>query len=337
MRNIKKIISLLLVFAFALSLITTVFARERFEALDEQILTQADFEARAKEVLALAEAAVTQEQVDAIEARWAEEEAFFANLTPESLWEAWLSENPEALLLRTNGSELLEARLQVEALYESIMSTGNFAAFSGFLENRSRELAREFSSHDGLSIVARTAIELAGAESLGEAMIVFPGAANYWRQDAFRHYRWNFVSVSALPVGITQAGRYSSTRIYTTNYELSRTVLRHMPALITSPNLTAHQIATAINLRQFIFNASFADWQWFFDIDCSANGHALNDIMDLYNNYRGRQDGIGAGMFTNHLVEFNNRWNSGRLVRNLDEARNRKPDVFFGGMDFPFN
>lgn len=332
MKITMKGMLMLLVLVTTLSFPMVSFAREH--AAPAELQREVEFEAFMEEALQIARASVTPEQIAAIGRVLAEEEAFFANLTPESLWDAWLLENPDVFRLGLSEREMFALQQRVVAQYEMIAATNQASPL--FFGNWHRDIARAFSSEDGLNVVTRSLIEGLGALAAVETNLVFPGGGySEYRKDAFRHYFWNFMSVQDIAIGITQAGRLRSTRIYTTNYELARTVARRMPQLITSE--LAPLLAEALAFRQQILGSrNFVEWSAFFNLNCDHSFHALHDIMDLYNNEMGRRDGVASGTSspTPH-AQFNSRWSAGTLVRNLDEAQGRKRFIFDNWLDHP--
>jgi len=325
---------MLLVLLTTLSSPMTSFAREHTAPAELQ--REVEFEAFMEEALQIARASVTPEQIAAIKRMLAEEEAFFANLTPESLWDAWLLENPDVFMLGLSEREMFALQQRVVAQHEMIAATNQVSPL--FFGNWHRDIARAFSSEDGLSAVTRTFIEAVGFEAVLETNLAFPGGRySEYRRDAFRHYWWNFRSVQDILIGISQDGRVRSTRIYTTNYELARTVARFMPQLITSE--LAPLLAQALAFRQQILDyRNFVSWSAYFARQryCTHSKYAIHDIMDLYNNEKGRRDGVASGAFSpTPRAQFNSRWAAGTLVRNLDEAQGRKRFIFNNWLAHP--
>ena len=214
MKSTMKCMLMLLVLLTTLSSPMTSFAREHTAPAELQ--REVEFEAFMEEALQIARASVTPEQIAAIKRMLAEEEAFFANLTPESLWDAWLLENPDVFMLGLSEREMFALQQRVVAQHEMIAATNQVSPL--FFGNWHRDIARAFSSEDGLSAVTRTFIEAVGFEAVLETNLAFPGGRySEYRRDAFRHYWWNFRSVQDILIGISQDGRVRSTRIYTTN------------------------------------------------------------------------------------------------------------------------
>jgi hypothetical protein len=147
---------------------------------------------------------------------------------------------------------------------------------------------------------------LACAQSI--AASAFPN--NLMQQDAYRHYLWNFNAVRNVMVHVTQDGRIRSTRIYTTNRELATNILRRFPALNVD-NPTASQLATALNLRSDFFNRSLVQWEAFF-----TDEGGRDDLMDLWNNEHGRQDGVTGP--NQPLTLFSGRWDANTVIRSND-------------------
>ena len=185
-----------------------------------------------------AEAAVTPEQIAEAYRIMEETEQFFSTLSPESLWEAYLAENlaqkhslpkqtyvlynaisPELSSPRMSEGELSETKREVKALYDEIKADNTLSSSSistsSLLTNvssASLTYTRHFSGHDGVGVVGRTAIEASGDSAQNDAAIAFPTLA--MRQDAYRHYLWNFRAVRNVAVHLIQDGRIRSTRIY---------------------------------------------------------------------------------------------------------------------------
>ena len=197
------------------------------------------------ELFAKAEAAVTEEQIAEIEEWKAAEEAFFANLSPESLWDAFVDANPDVYEL--SEGEIRYARHRMDELYtflrEDILNQSNATPNSTFVGNAG-VYARRFSTHDGLHFTTQHTIEAIGFAATAEARIRFTGM----QEDAFRHYYWNFRSVTSITVGTTQNGRLNSTRIHTTNRELATNILRRNPSL-NVPQPTVQQVAACASLK----------------------------------------------------------------------------------------
>jgi hypothetical protein len=319
-KAIGKIISLLIAFAIIFTLPTVVVAQEQEdshknpELTTEQeslsLMTEEEVEAFWDKLYREAEVAVTPEMIAEAQRFIDEEEQFYANLTPEKLWEGYLDENPEIFEQRLSSNKLLEIKKEIDALYETIMYSNNRTSYL----NAKRAYGRYFSEQDGLTIIARSAIELIGSEALTYAKEVFPN--NMWKEDAFRHYIWNFNCVKALAVGITQNGRLNSTRIYTTNYELVNNLLRRNVIPRTNQP-TATELAIALNLRNnSFFNRTYAQWNLLFDGDTDPSyGSGRDELMDLWNNERGREDGVSSGIFDDPIVIFNNRWNANTVIK----------------------
>lgn|GEM_PF-1546491 len=114
---------------------------------------------------------------------------------------------------------------------------------------------------DGVSVVGRIAIEASGDSAQNDAASAF--LYDRLRQDAYRHYLWNFRAVRNVVVHLIQDGRIRSTRIYTTNRELATNILRRYPSL-NGANPTASQLATALNLRNNFFNELN---EWFYNFE----------------------------------------------------------------------
>jgi hypothetical protein len=313
---VKKTLSVALVVLLSLSFVTVSFAKESevqycvfglqaMSSIPLPHLSDADIDAVWAEFYRIAEAAVTQERIDEAARIRKETDEFFSNLTSEMLWESFLDEHPEILVLSLSENELLEVRKELDVLFEQITSAPN-----SFLVNAKRAYARHFSAHDGVSATIRTAIEAIGVEALAVAKLLFPNDPS--KEDAYRHYVWNFNSVRSYTVGITQNGRLNSTRIYTTNYELAANIIRRAPHLNVD-NPTDHQLALALVIRANFFNRPYTEWRGLFSGTGSNSGN--EDLMDLWNNERGREDGYNK-LVSSPLTAFNNRWDNGTLIRN---------------------
>lgn len=309
-----------LLIVFVVSFASTGFAQER--NVDAQI------EAFWAQALTEAEAAVTSSQIAEIESTMAEEEKFYTNLTPETLWEEFIKDNPEVFQL--SASEIEYIKQKIKELYNyitpnSTMSTTfEVAPLSTPFTSAIEVYTRGFSREDGLTnLVVLSAIEKNAVNAWAAAPIMYPN--NTWQQDAYRHYFWNFAAVQDILVGITQNGSVNSTRIHTTNRELATNILRRNPHLNVA-NPTASQIATALNLRNNILNSStFSAWDVFFN---SAGGR--EDLMDLWNNEQGRVDGVSIPDRLLHGA-FSKRWNENTVIKSnstTDVTLSRRQHIF---------
>ena len=222
-------------------------------------LTEAEKEAFWAEILREAEATVTPEQIAEAYRIMEETEKFFSSLNPETIWEAYLDENPEISGRRMSKGELSEIKREVNTLFEK-MTVDDIISPNSISSSALLAYTRHFSGHDGVGVVGRTAIEVNGNSAQNDAASAFPN--NAMQRDAYRHYLWNFSAVRDVAVYITQNGRIRSTRIYTTNRELATNILRRFPTLDVA-NPTANQLATALNLRNNFFNRTFAQWMPF--------------------------------------------------------------------------
>jgi len=294
-------------------------------------LTETEIEILWAELLAEAEAAVTVEQLAEIDSWMAAEEMFFANVTLDSLWEEFILDNPEVFEL--GDYEIRNVKNRIAELYEYLITANtpigvyeNLMPANTPITGAIDAYTRAFSRTDGLTnLIVRTSIEANGAVAAAEAWILFSGM----RQDAFRHYYWNLLSVRDIGVGITQNGRINSTRIFTTNRELATNILRRNPSLNVS-NPTAQQIATATNLRTTLLNANLATFNALF-----GTAAARDDLMDLWNNEMGRVDGARIGVA---LWMFNTRWNENTLIRSnttTDVTAARRQQIFNNGWHRP--
>lgn len=290
-------------------------------------LNQSQNDAFCSKMIMEAEANVTQEQIDEAYRIMEETEQFFLNLSPESLWEAYLVENHEFSRIGMSQRELLAIKLEVQALYDEIMANKDFSPRSLLPSGTLLAYTRHFSGHDGVGIIGRTAIEANGHSALNDAEDAFPN--NYMKQDAYRHYLWNFSAVRNLAVYWSQIGRVRSTCIYTTNRELATNILRRYPSLdVEEP--TANQLATALNLRNNFFDRTFEQWDALF-----TDEGGRDDLMDLWNNERGRQDGVNSG---NSLTLFNNRWNANTVIKSnstTDVTAHRRQFIWINGWYVP--
>ena len=53
--------------------------------------------------------------------------------------------------------------------------------------------------------------------------------------------------------------------------------------------------------------------------------------MDLWNNERGREDGVSSGIFDNPLTLFNNRWNANTVIKSnstIDVSETRRLHIW---------
>ena len=280
-----RIVSMLLTMVLLMSAFVTPVAAGQGNGRGQEKQSEQQINAFWEETLREAEAAVTPEQIAEAYRIMEETEQFFSTLSPESLWDAYLAENlaqkhslpkqtyvlyntisPELSSPRMSEGELSETKREVKALYDEIkadntLSSNSISTSSISSSGASLTYTRHFSGHDGVGVVARTAIEASGNSAQNDAASAFPN--DFLRRDAYRHYLWNFRAVRNLAVAVTQAGRTSSTRIYTTNRELATNILRRFPFLDVA-NPTASQLATALNLRNNIINRTFAQWDALF-------------------------------------------------------------------------
>ena len=333
MKKKFRIVSMLLTVVMLMSGFVTPVAASQRHGRGQERQSEQQVSACWGEMLRQAEAAVTSEQIAEAYRIMEETKQFFSALSPESLWEAYLAENlvqkssipkqtyvlyntinPELSSRGMTEGELSETKREVKALYVEMkavntLSSSNIAtsgiAPSYISTNALLTYTRHFSGHDGVGVVGRTAIEASGNSAQNDAASACPN--DTMRQDAYRHYLWNFRAVRNLAVHVTQGGRINSTRIYTTNRELVTNILRHTSALNVE-NPTPHQLATALNLRNNFFNRSFTDWDTLFP---SEGGR--EDLMDLWNNEFGRQDGVTGP--NEPLVLFDSRWAANTVIR----------------------
>ena len=180
--------------------------------------------------------------------------------------------------------------------------------------NDKRAYCRYFSSQDGLGTIARLNIEAYGVQALDYAATEFPNDVD--KQDAFRHYSWNYYCMLSSLIGVTLNIRENSTRIYTTNYELANNLLRRN-VIPRTDSPTSAQLATALNLRNNILNAStYATWDAYFDGGTNDSyGFGRDELMDVWNNERGRQDGRINSWYS-MVIPFNDRWNNNTVIKN---------------------
>jgi hypothetical protein len=323
MKKNFKMISVLLTVVLLMSVFVSPVAAEQGNGEGQNnlpaqtsSLTEAEIEAIGAEILREAEASVTPEQITEAYKIMEETERFLSSLNPETIWEAYLDENPEITYRRMSKGKLSEIKREVNTLFETMTVDGinspKYISSSYIPSSALLAYTRHFSGHDGVGVVGRTAIEANGNSASNDAASVFPNDA--MRQDAYRHYLWNFSAVRNIAVHVTQDGRIRSTRIYTTNRELATNILRRFPDLnVAEP--TATQLATALNLRNNFFNRTFAQWDALF-----TDEGGRDDLMDLWNNVRGRQDGVTGP--NQPLTLFNNRWDANTVIRS-----NRPIDV----------
>lgn len=316
--NLSKLLSLLLVLTFVFTLTGVSAAQEKGDSRENQELstewepspsmTEEELEAYGEQLYREAEATVTPEQIAEAQKFLDEEEKFFSNLTPETLWQTYLDENPEVFTL--SKSEILEIKQEVEALYEEIVSVNSRATYT----NAKRAYCRYFSSQDGLGTIARLNIEAYGAQCLDYAASEFPN--DVWKQDAFRHYSWNYYCMLSSLIGITLNTRENSTRIYTTNYELANNLLRRN-VIVRTDSPTSTQLATALTLRNNILNISTCStWDAYFSGSTpNEYGIGRDELMDLWNNEHGRQDGR-INSWISMVIPFNDRWNNNTVIKN---------------------
>ena len=297
------------------------------------------------QIYAQAVADVTDEQIAEIAALREAEEEFLANLSPETMWEEWLKDNCVAGLSR---AEIRYIREKIEGLYEHMTDTshisydvmgdrsaGQIVANSTPLSRNIEVWTRRFSRMDGLTnAVVVSAIEAYGVMAGASAAVSFPN--DHWKQDAFRHYAWNFFAAGSVAVGITSAGRTSSTRIYTTNREwvsmFFATHQREGYGNISNP--TDHQIAKGINWRNRVMNMGF--WEWNAVFLFNNNGIGLESLMDLWNNEFGRRDASSTRELS--IVLFNIRWNNNELIRRPGDTEVtlvRREQIYHNGWDMP--
>ena len=290
------------------------------------------------QIYAQAVADVTDEQIAEIAALREAEEEFLANLTPESMWEEWLKDNCVQDLGRSEISYIQE---RVKGMYESIVEerdkVDELSERLSIAPMNSTPIAtvidhwtRGFSRVDGLTnFIVRSAIEAYGAMASFSALVNFPN--DHWRQDAFRHYAWNFSSAGSIEVGITAAGRMNSTRIFTTNREWVVMFFHFNPRYrVTNPS--DEQIAIGINWRNRHLNFDFGLWNTRF---LEAGSIGRETLMDLWNNEMGRQD---ASLHGAVLTRFNARWNNNTLIRSdsaADVTLARRQQIFNNAWDMP--
>jgi len=343
----KKNLSLLLIVALLFSLTTVSIAQEQktlykegafYEWEFSSSMTEEEFDVFWDKMYENAKAAVTPEQIAEAERIMEKTETFFATLTPETLWISYLDENPEILTMPEK--DILKARQEVEELFEKVeiyfneevlmkedkffsdslntssITNSNNLFSTDFLYDGNVYLAytHHFSVNDGLGVAAIAALLINGRTARTASYNNFPN--DYWKKDAYRHYLWNYLAVNDLNIGATSNTRVNRTRIYTTNYELVTNILRRNSRLDFTDNPTALQRATALNLRSFIFNRTYASWHGNFNVYfCDRHDDGYNDLMDLWNNEIGRQDGV-AHFAWEHLARFNARWNANQLIKN---------------------
>jgi len=348
-------VSMLLTVVLLMSAFVTPVAAGQGNGRGQERKSEQQIDAFWGEILREAEAAVTSEQIAEAYRIMEETEQFFSALSPESLWKAYLAENlvqknsipkqtyvsyntinPDLSSRDVSEGELSETKREVKALYDEIKADNTLSSSSISTHSISTSsiatnyistdvllrYTRHFSGHDGVGVVGRTAIEASGNSALRDAAIAFPNEA--MRQDAYRHYLWNFRAVRNSAVHLIQGGRINSTRIYTTNRELVTNILRRSPTLNVA-NPTPHQLATALNLRNNFFNRTLADWNALF-----LNAEGRDELMDLWNNEFGRRDGVTGP--NEPLTLFNSRWAANTVIRSnaaTDVTSARRQTIWF--------
>ncbi|MCL1881876.1 MAG: hypothetical protein FWF76_06835, partial [Oscillospiraceae bacterium] len=232
------------------------------------------------------------------------------NLSPEMIYEAFKKIYPDK-----NVDDLSQKSKELETSIENIRLKANPKIISfediGFEPLGSpatpSNLTRIFSRHDGSSNTNILLMEVFGAEAGALAAVV--ATARRWgsqRQDAYRHYLWNFIGV--------RDGFPNAMRTYATNHEWSAMIRRRYGI---SNNPSAQQEIMALALRdKYLVRRSFADWdRIFWRPTGTANAEPMgrDDLMDFYNNARGRADGSVRG--ANALDSFNNRYSANTVIR----------------------
>jgi len=299
------------------------------DAFVERLINNAEYYVANLSDNELAEIAIELEEFHA------EEAYFWENLSPEFLWEMYVEDNPEVLVMRSGMDVAIRAELN--DMYETLVS--NYASIAptdfyvpGF-NNAVGVWTRQFSIDDGLSHTNISTIEAIGIDAavISTAAGVLPGW-NTMRVDAYRHWLWNSMSVSNLAVGANATTRYNRTRIMTTNRELASIMFDSQPSLITTTP-TAQQLAMGRYLRIATLGLNQVGWR---NLLNTYNGR--HHQMDLWNNYWGRVDGLANN-------NFNPRWNStdsntglvrgnGAVATEMSVARQNR--LWTRGKAFPF-
>jgi len=243
-----------------------------------------------------------------LEAFYEAEEYFLENLSPEFLWELYVEENPEVLRMRNGIETVIEE--EINTMYETLAAEhhGVIEVSPFFSPGGNTPVGfwtRRFSQDDGVSQGNIAAIEAEGlvARTMAERERRSSGWSEM-REDAFRHWLWNHLSVRATTVGLNATTRYNRTRIVTTNRELATAIFQAQPSLETA-SPTANQLAMGRYLRIVLVNLTQVGWR---NMMNTPSGRDVQ--MDLWNNYWGRRDGANFGPMNNALRQFNDRWNS---------------------------
>ena len=248
-----------------------------------------------------------------LEQRRQEEDYFWANLSPEFLWELYVKENPQVLRMRSDEvSELKEA--VKESYYDLIrwrayQGIEDISAGAAFWAHAAVETwTNQFAMDAGVPLGARQALTTSGPSTWVDARTVSNQqgwGAGSWREDAYRHWLWNARLVNNTLVGATQSQRVGNTRIFTTYREIVTYIHRHDTSLRTT-NPTAAQLQTGRNMRNTYLSMNQATW-----VSESLGGlntpNGRAEQMDLWNNFWGRFDGI-ASSGAPTLERFNARW-----------------------------
>jgi len=272
------------------------------------------------------------------EERQEEEAEFLSNLSPESLWESYVDANPEVQDMNQEAIESLQEDIQ--ELYEVISHDEfdvmiqefyeSFGDYEGTVVSRYQGIqatsaysitggavaawTNNFSIEDGLNFATRRAIELTGSHAAVEANRFYGN--NAMRQDAFRHYGWNFRASIDMTVGANLTARRNNARIFTTNRELASIIIRRDPNLNTT-NITAARERTGRQVRQTVLSLSRASWH----SATNASNSTRDDLMDLWNNHWGRHDaGVSGASLGNIHSRFVTRWNGNGALTGIQRT-----------------
>ncbi|MCL1948457.1 MAG: hypothetical protein FWF59_01805 [Turicibacter sp.] len=248
-----------------------------------------------------------------------EEQYFWDNLSLDFLWEQYVIDNPT--ILSRGNFQVEEIQSELNELYNLLTTSNEFQNIfpSSIPLNSTSERWTRFLANDaGLSVTVRTAIEAQGLIANNEAARA--RRDNGWvaggnREDAYRHWLWNGLSINANSVGNTQALRTSRTRAFTTYREIASFIIRHAYILhgvnvntnSSVANVTAAQNSIVRTMRNYFLSMNQTAW-----MRTRANSGGMNtangrtEQMDLWNNHWGRIDGLAA---TPTLARFNQRWN----------------------------
>jgi len=227
--------------------------------------------------------------------------------------------------------------IRTEEVMEDLRITSEELAESGMLDFFPLSLLEEnwqalavaysyacvYSVFDGLSVpeVLRIQFALAAGSKVIGAGVYRVLNDDYWKNDACTHYVWAFNSTQR--VGMDKA------RIHQCNYELAvlfvRPVLKFMQdryleflkegqsEVEARWNAWVEGGAYGLNRRELMLKEC-EDYKGF-------NRYYSNDeIMDLWNNNRGRLAGVNTGRRGSAFTQFTQEWDSGLLIKD-DSAK----------------